>query len=145
MEFMVSGRRKLPSPWLISLIAFQGKIVGRGVLLDYHSYAKENGILYSAIETHLVTARALEACAKAQGLTLEVGDILFVRMGFVDWYENASEDDRVKALVKTYPSTLTGIRQGHEEVEWFWYELSIIPSCEPYPQYATIGTIISRR
>ncbi|KAF5351844.1 hypothetical protein D9756_007724 [Leucocoprinus leucothites] len=99
---------------------FQGKIVGRGVLLDYYSYAKENGIQYSAVERHLITAEALEACAKAQNLTFETGDILFIRMGYVDWYENASQEEREEVLLKTYPSHLTGIRQEPEEVEWFW-------------------------
>ncbi|KAJ3562248.1 hypothetical protein NP233_g9690 [Leucocoprinus birnbaumii] len=100
--------------------AFQGKIVGRGVLLDYYSYAKEKGIHYSAVERHLVTAEDLEACAKAQNLTFETGDILFVRMGYVDWYENASEQERTEVLLKAYPPYLTGIRQEFEEVEWFW-------------------------
>jgi hypothetical protein len=100
--------------------AFQGKIVGRGVLLDYWSYAKENGIHYSPVETHLITAEVLEACARAQKVTLEMGDILFIRMGYIDWYENVSEEERSEVLLKTYPSNYTGIRQERAEVEWFW-------------------------
>lgn len=95
--------------------------MGRGVLLDYYSYAAENGIHYSPVERHLVTAQDLEACAKAQNLTFEIGDILFVRMGYVDWYEKASEEERVNALVRTSPAMLTGIRQGQDEVQWIWY------------------------
>jgi len=94
--------------------------VGRGVLLDYYSYARENGIQFSAAEAHLITAEALEACAKAQGLTLEVGDILFIRMGFVVWYDTATEEEKVQVLTKNSPSTFAGVRQGQEEVEWFW-------------------------
>ncbi|KAF9448212.1 hypothetical protein P691DRAFT_59825 [Macrolepiota fuliginosa MF-IS2] len=99
---------------------FQGKIVGRGVLLDYYSYARENGIQFSAVDAHLITAEALEACVKAQGLKLEVGDILFIRMGFVAWHDAATEEERIKVLTKTSPSTFAGIKQGREEVEWLW-------------------------
>lgn len=108
------------------LIAFQGKIVGRGVLIDYYSYAMENGIQYSPIGQHPITAQALEACVKAQGLELQIGDILFIRMGYVSWYENASEEERVAVLVKTYPSAFAGVHQGQEEVEWLWCVVQLV-------------------
>jgi hypothetical protein len=41
-------------------------------------------------------------------------------MGYVDWYEKASEEERVEFLLKAYPPKLVGIRQEHAEVEWFW-------------------------
>lgn len=130
MEFTVRWRRvftRMRGLFRI-FIAFQGKIVGRGVLIDYYSYAKENGIQYYPIGKHLITAQALEACAKAQGLELRIGDILFIRMGYVHWYENASEEERVTVLVKTYPSAFAGIRQGREEVEWLWCVARLVVS-----------------
>ncbi|KAF7782169.1 hypothetical protein Agabi119p4_1545 [Agaricus bisporus var. burnettii] len=98
---------------------FQGKIVGRGILLDYYSYAVQNGLPYSPVESHLVTAQDLDACVKAQNLSLEVGDILFIRMGYINWYEQASEEERTKTL-QTIPGRYVGIRQGMDEVRWFW-------------------------
>lgn len=91
--------------------------MGRGVLLDYYSYAQKNGIHYSAVEAHLVTAKELEACAKAQNLIFETGDILFIRMGYTEWYEKSSEQERVEGV--EVPE-LVGIRQDTEELEWFW-------------------------
>ncbi|KXN90822.1 hypothetical protein AN958_03476, partial [Leucoagaricus sp. SymC.cos] len=67
-----------------------------------------------------IHAEALEACARAQNVEFEMGDILFIRMGYVDWYENASEKERVDVLLRTYPAKLVGIRQDLAEVEWFW-------------------------
>ncbi|EKM74941.1 hypothetical protein AGABI1DRAFT_123433 [Agaricus bisporus var. burnettii JB137-S8] len=96
-----------------------GKIVGRGILLDYYSYAVQNGLPYSPVESHLVTAQDLDACVKAQNLSLEVGDILFIRMGYINWYEQASEEERTKTL-QTIPGRYVGIRQGMDEVRWFW-------------------------
>lgn len=120
MEYTVSG-----STWhdykclLIYCKGFQGKIVGRGILLDYYSYAVQNGLPYSPVESHLVTAQDLDACVKAQNLNLEAGDILFIRMGYINWYEQASEEERTKTL-QTIPGRYVGIRQGMDEVRWLW-------------------------
>lgn len=120
-EIVDSAGNSVPSspdnPQRNGIHGFQGKIVGRGVLLDYYSYAQKNGIHYSAIEAHLVTAKELEACAKAQNLIFETGDILFVRMGYTEWYEKSSEQERVEGV--EVPE-LVGIRQDTEELEWFW-------------------------
>jgi len=99
--------------------AFQGKIVGRGVLLDYFTYAKENNIQYKANNEHHITAHSLDACARAQGVTFEIGDILFIRMGYVDWYDNATQEERDKTLLSA-TTMAAGIKQGMEEVEWLW-------------------------
>lgn len=98
--------------------AFQGKIVGRGVLLDYYSFAKEEGISFAPYKHNFITADDLEECAKAQNVTFEQGDILFIRMGFVDWYEAATDDERRVALEP--PTKAVGVKQGLQEVEWLW-------------------------
>ncbi|GJJ16309.1 hypothetical protein Clacol_010606 [Clathrus columnatus] len=91
---------------------FQGRIVGRGVFLDYLSYAQSKGITFAPEKQYLVTAEELESCAKLQG------DILFIRMGYVSWYNNATPEQRAEAV-----SGLTkavGVRQTQAEVEWLW-------------------------
>ncbi|KAF9010714.1 putative cyclase-domain-containing protein [Cyathus striatus] len=97
---------------------FQGKIVGRGILLDYFAFAQSNGIIYSPNEQHLITAAALNACAEKQGVTFEQGDILFIRTGYVSWYENASEEDKAQKF--SGPTKAAGVNQGIEEVTWLW-------------------------
>jgi Putative cyclase len=101
------------------LTAFQAKIVGRGVLLDYFSYAQSQGINYAPNEQHLITAAELDACAQAQGVTFRQGDILLVRMGYVDWYERATPEERKNTL--SGPTKAVGIKQTQDEVEWLWY------------------------
>uniref|UniRef100_A0A8H8CNZ4 3-hydroxyisobutyrate dehydrogenase n=1 Tax=Psilocybe cubensis TaxID=181762 RepID=A0A8H8CNZ4_PSICU len=98
--------------------AFQGKIVGRGVLLDYYSFAIEKGISFAPYKHNFVTADDLDECAKAQNVTFEQGDILFIRMGFVHWYENATDEERKVALKP--PTNAIGVKQGLKEVEWLW-------------------------
>lgn len=82
----------------------------------------ENGIPYCPVERHLVTAQALDACAKAQNLTLELGDILFVRMGYINWFETTAEEERNHVL-QTNPTHYVGIRQDMDEVRWLWCTL----------------------
>jgi hypothetical protein len=100
-------------------VAFQGKIAGRGVLLDFYLYAQANGIDYAPNAYYTVTADDLDKCAHAQGVKFEQGDILFVRMGFVHWYETAATGEEKEALAKPPPRAV-GIRQSMEEVEWLW-------------------------
>lgn len=60
----------------------------------------------------------LEECANAQGVKFEQGDILFVRMGYIHWYENATVEERTETLLA--PTRAVGVRQTMEEVEWLW-------------------------
>ncbi|THV05096.1 hypothetical protein K435DRAFT_826597 [Dendrothele bispora CBS 962.96] len=101
-----------------SIHTFQGKIVGRGVLIDYMDYARSNGISYQPNDQHLISAEDLNKCIEHQGVKLEQGDILFVRMGWVDWYEHANVEERVKT--QKGPLNAVGVRQTMEEVKWLW-------------------------
>jgi hypothetical protein len=60
-------------------------IVGRGVLLDVYSWSQSSQP-YDPFTKYAITAADLEACAKAQGVTFRVGDILLVRTGWVATY-----------------------------------------------------------
>lgn len=63
-------------------------IVGRGVLVDYHSWrtspegqAQSKVKDYDSFESVSIPVSDLEACLKAQGTELKFGDILFIRSG----------------------------------------------------------------
>jgi hypothetical protein len=96
----------------------RGGVVGRGVLLDYLSWAQERGISYSAIERHAISEKDLEAVAAWQGTEFRQGDILLIRSGFVKWYREASSEDRRKGTVDG--STWAGVEGTKESVEWLW-------------------------
>ncbi|KAF8576263.1 hypothetical protein K439DRAFT_1397459 [Ramaria rubella] len=107
---------------------FQGKIVGRGVLLDYFSFSQARGVTYAAIKQHLITAADLDACAQAQGVTFRQGDILFVRMGYIHWYENATPEERVEATSE--PIEAVGVQQAQDEIEWLWNHHFAAVACD---------------
>lgn len=58
-------------------------IVGRGVLIDYHSWreAQEPIITYDAFKAGSIPLEHLLAAAKSQGTEIKFGDILFIRSG----------------------------------------------------------------
>lgn len=56
-------------------------IVGRGVLLDFHSWRLEQGIEYEAFKTGSIPLSYLKAVAEKQGTEIKFGDILIIRSG----------------------------------------------------------------
>jgi len=93
-------------------------IAGRGVLLDYRRWALARGLAYSPGERHEITVEALEATARAQGVELEVGDILIVRSGWVEWYLGLDAEGRASAA--TPPHAAAGLAQGDGTLRYLW-------------------------
>jgi Putative cyclase len=96
-------------------------IVGRGVLVDYFSWAKENKLEYSILETHSITLDSIKKCIEAQKLTLKAGDVLFIRSGFVNTYSKLDTADREK-IASVNPPHFAGVEQSEAVLEWIWDE-----------------------
>lgn len=143
----VEGPQKDPNKCGIHHWARHG-IVGRGVLIDYWGYAKERKIIYGQCSTshegfyltapdpyeyHTIPFTELQACGKAQGIDIrpasqggdiQIGDILFIRSGFVSTYYTKSPDARAAAALR--PHTLgkddgqrwAGIKQEEAMIDW---------------------------
>ncbi|OAL47717.1 hypothetical protein IQ07DRAFT_515458 [Pyrenochaeta sp. DS3sAY3a] len=69
-------------------------IVGRGVLLDIYGWAQKSGNAYNPFTTHHITSEDLLACAKAQNIVFETGDILLVRTGWLHKYFSLTTEER---------------------------------------------------
>ncbi|KAH7009729.1 hypothetical protein EDB80DRAFT_713762 [Ilyonectria destructans] len=81
----------------------QRGIAGRGILLDYREYAKRKDIAYDAYETCKISFQQLVDCGKEQGIDIrpeaqggdiKIGDILFIRSGWVETYYQISPEER---------------------------------------------------
>lgn len=61
----------------------QKGIVGRGVLLDFHSWRLRQSppVPYEAFEAGSIPLKYLLATAEAQGTEIKFGDVLFIRSG----------------------------------------------------------------
>lgn len=71
-------------------------ICGRGVLLDLVSYHTRDGgkLPYDPWTTHAISVADLEAVARYQKVEFRTGDILLLRVGFIQKYNRVTTDDR---------------------------------------------------
>ncbi|KAF4624406.1 hypothetical protein G7Y89_g13764 [Cudoniella acicularis] len=96
----------------------RGGIVGRGVLIDYVSYAQKHNISYSPTTRYEITVKDVEAIAKEQGVEFRPADILIIRSGWVKWYNEAGEVERIKVGRDGHEHA--GLAGNAETVEWLW-------------------------
>ncbi len=116
-----------------------GGIVGRGVLIDWVAYleavSKDGPRLVAsqdsssrkplqtgkavphALSHHEISPADLDAVLAHQGTTLQPGDILLVRSGFVRWHNGASSDER-KAAGEA--ARYTGVEASEAMKAWLW-------------------------
>lgn len=102
-----------------------GGVAGRGVLIDYWSYAVANGKQYDAARPHSIKYDDLMACFQwqqqqsSEPLELGTGDILLVRSGFHARYtELGAEDER--AVGEAWPPAFCGVHQDLRLLKWLW-------------------------
>ncbi|KAJ6509207.1 hypothetical protein C8R47DRAFT_1097849 [Mycena vitilis] len=94
-------------------------ICGRGVLLDLVNSMSKDGVLpYDPWTTHPITVKELEACAAAQGVKFQRGDILMLRVGFIKKYYESTQD--AKDSLRGKPETFTGIEQSEDMKRFLW-------------------------
>ncbi|TAQ87400.1 hypothetical protein B7494_g4299 [Chlorociboria aeruginascens] len=109
-------------------------IAGRGILIDYWGYAKEKGIIYDPYEHYEITFAELQACGIAQGIDIrpaaqggdiQIGDILFIRSGFVETYYQKPEDYRREKALRPVHLGIdaggiqwAGIKQEEAMLDW---------------------------
>jgi kynurenine formamidase len=97
----------------------RGGIVGRGVLLDYASWADKNNVALTPFETKSITVSTLKEVAKSQGTTFQKGDILFIRTGWIQAYDKLS-DDECKTLASYKVPPAHGVESSEETLRWLW-------------------------
>ncbi|KAK6380203.1 hypothetical protein LTS17_005392 [Exophiala oligosperma] len=108
-----AGTRNGIQEWLKA-----GGVIGRGVLLDYYAWAERKGIRYKPASRHTISEKDLEEVAAAQGTQFLPGDILFVRTGWVNWYNGASDRERVEGCKVHHK--YCGVEGTKESIEWLW-------------------------
>lgn len=93
--------------------------VGRGILLDYVAYARANKIKYNTFSTHQIPLSALEAMIQEHDITVEHGDILFIRTGVMgDW--TCMTDEQRRAYATSSRPEHAGVEATVELLEWIW-------------------------
>lgn len=94
-------------------------ITGRGVLLDWYSWAAEQGIQIDYFASHGIPLSQLQAVAAAQRIQFRQGDILLVRTGWLLAY-NALSDDQKAALPHRPVRSSCGVEASEDAIRWHW-------------------------
>lgn len=123
--------------WETKAWAEAGGIVGRGVLIDYASWADSQNISVEPFETVSITTATLDAIASSQGTTFRSGDILFIRSGWTRAYNGLDAAQRA-AAAKVMPPRAIGLESSIVTLKWLWErEFAAIagdhPSMEAWP------------
>ena len=129
-------RRKYTDGALLAW-AEKGGIIGRGVLLDYASWADANNIPIDHFTPTTITVSTLQEIAKFQGTTLQEGDILFIRSGWTRAYTQLS-DSQAQALADIPVPPAIGLESSEETLRWLWETgfaavAGDMPSMEAWP------------
>jgi len=113
-------------------------ICGRGVLLDLVKYYTESGspLPYDPWTSHAINEKELKACAQKQGVEFRQGDILILRVGFMQRYNASSQGEKDELSEK--PESFAGIEQSEKMKEFLWDNhfaaiASDQPSLEAWP------------
>lgn len=108
-------------------------IAGRGILLDYRGFAHKNGIIYDPYEAHRITYEQLYQCGREQGIDIRpeaqggdvrIGDLLFIRSGFIEAYNSKPSDERARLATRPHQvgpddgQRWAGVAQEVEVLDW---------------------------
>jgi hypothetical protein len=96
----------------------QRGIVGRAVLADVGRWRSSVGRPLRPGSTDAIEAEDLGATLDAQGVTVEVGDILLIRTGWLGWYR--SLDDAGRSAQADRSSPACGLRAGTATAATLW-------------------------
>jgi hypothetical protein len=94
-------------------------IAGRGVLIDFRRFAAAHDITYSPGVRYGITPEQMLAAAEWQGVRFQPGDILLLRVGWIEWYTALSEEQRTQ-LAQPGGMQVAGMAQGEDSLRFLW-------------------------
>ncbi|KAF2998163.1 hypothetical protein E8E13_002909 [Curvularia kusanoi] len=98
-------------------------IFGRGVLIDYASWAEEKGVRYSAMEFHEIKLKDILHIARDCNITFQKGDIVFVRTGFTrEWDTDMTAESKRNYAENPASMQHAGVEATEEVIRWLWDE-----------------------
>ncbi|KAA8649554.1 hypothetical protein EYZ11_006611 [Aspergillus tanneri] len=98
----------------------QKGIAGRGILIDYASYADKKGIKFNSFTPHEVKLSEIQDIIKECNITIQKGDLLFMRVGITrDWDTKMSISEKTDYANKPTPE-LAGVEPTVDMLRWIW-------------------------
>ncbi|KAI0385120.1 hypothetical protein F5Y04DRAFT_205476 [Hypomontagnella monticulosa] len=95
-------------------------ITGRGVLIDYASWADTKGIEYSAFSQHTIKLEDILEIARESKITFERGDVLLVRSSVTRDWETRMDTAAKKAYAASNSPKHAGVEANINVLRWIW-------------------------
>ncbi|KAI4598949.1 hypothetical protein KJ359_002364 [Pestalotiopsis sp. 9143b] len=120
----INGIQGKSPPW-----SEQG-VVGRGVLVDLHSWREAHSHLgaYNAFDSTSIPLSDLKACLEFQGTELRFGDILIIRSGFMAQHARKTQPE-ITAHQQVH--RFVGLEQSEDVLRWIWDNFSAVAGDQP--------------
>jgi kynurenine formamidase len=103
----------------LSIHHWSDKFAGRGVLIDAYALRKSQGQPVDPLSADTYTLAELQATLAAQGTTLKPGSIVLVRTGWMEAYENCTQE-RKQSMNKFENVKSIGLERSRELAAWLW-------------------------
>ncbi len=116
-------------------------IAGRGVLADVGRWREAQGRPLQPNASDPIEPEDLTSTLEAQGTTVETGDVLLVRTGWMSWYRSLDEAGRLDYNAAGHP--FCGLRPGESMWKLLWnLHISAVgsdnPAVEVWPPAALV-------
>lgn len=99
-------------------------IIGRGVLLDAAGHMERRGTPLDATRRFSMTGAFLEEVARTENVTLESGDIILLRTGWLAWYKSLDTAGREALRGTLHPGeggmACPGLAPNQTTAAWVW-------------------------
>lgn len=94
-------------------------IAGRGVLIDYLSWAEKKGISVNALEQHTVSLDDVLTIARECNINFQKGDIFFLRVGLTKTWKKMNSDEKMAYSLQPTPKH-AGLEQSERVLRFIW-------------------------
>lgn len=94
-------------------------IAGRGVLIDYLSWAEKKGITVDALSQHVISMDDVLEIARECNLEFRRGDIFFLRVGLTKHWDRMTEEQRLAYSRQKVPKH-AGLEQTERSLKFLW-------------------------
>ncbi|KAK4936004.1 hypothetical protein LTR10_023051 [Elasticomyces elasticus] len=96
----------------------RGGIVGRGVLVDFVSWAERNGVEIRASTSQVISLDVIKRILREEGVVIKKGDILLLRTGLLQAYNMCFNDSERNKVMRSSDSI--GAEASEAMVQWLW-------------------------
>lgn len=96
----------------------RGGIIGRGVLVDFAGWAKRNGVTIVPNSCQRVSLATIKAILEEEKVTIQPGDILIIRTGLIQAYNQCASDEDRDSLMRS--SQTIGVEATEDMLRWLW-------------------------